>query len=170
MPALVPPLKTNNIFVQSKVSLCVASFVCDAESRVSGGIPPLVDLLSSPHDEVRRSAAWALTVAASDVPTAMEVCRHRGLDALQDLKVSYARQSKFIDSAYEKLLDCNLSAKFALQGHLGVNNMIDDGFYDMGPLRDGARFPLLEELGGAPLDNRRPIFVVNALPSVSRTA
>ena len=48
--------------------------------------------------------------------------------------------------------------------------MIDDGFYDMGPLREGARFPLLDELGSAPLDNRRPVFVVNALPSVSRTA
>ena len=48
--------------------------------------------------------------------------------------------------------------------------MLDDGFYDMGPLREGARFPLLDELGAAPLDNRRPVFVVNALPSVSRTA
>ena len=35
----------------------------------------------------------------------------------------------------ECLLDSNLPAKFAMTGLLSSNNIIQDGFYDCGPVR-----------------------------------
>ena len=55
---------------------------------------PIQPLSPPPSPQVCCSAAWALTVASSDVPTAMEICRYKGLDTLQDLRESYGRQSK----------------------------------------------------------------------------
>ena len=43
--------------------------------RENNGIEPLVKLLNSGTDEVRRSASWAITVAASDESTAIEIGR-----------------------------------------------------------------------------------------------
>ena len=42
----------------------------------------------------------------------------RGLEILQQIQLSSTRQSPFIDTALERLLDSNLSAKYALTGHL----------------------------------------------------
>ena len=42
-----------------------------------------------------------------------------GLDILQDIQLSSKRKNAFTDVAVEKLLDSNLSAKYALTGQLG---------------------------------------------------
>lgn len=41
----------------------------------NGGLEPLVNLLQSGNDEVRRNAAWAITVTGVDEQTASEICR-----------------------------------------------------------------------------------------------
>ena len=46
-----------------------------AQFRENGGLEPLVALLQSGNDEVRRNAAWAVTVAGVDEPTATEICK-----------------------------------------------------------------------------------------------
>ena len=42
---------------------------------MSDGLSPLIALLRSCNDEVRRNAAWAVTVCAVDEPTAIEICK-----------------------------------------------------------------------------------------------
>ena len=48
----------------------------------------------------------------------MFVC-FSGLEILQDIQLSSKRKNAFTDVAVEKLLDSNLSAKYALTGQLG---------------------------------------------------
>jgi len=57
--------------------MAVAAFVIDADSRAEfrnlGGLDPLVQMLNSGNDEVRRNSSWALSVCAVDEPTAMNI-------------------------------------------------------------------------------------------------
>lgn len=60
---------------------------------------------------------------------------YRGLDILGEISLSNTRQSGFAKAAMDCLLDSNLPAKYAMTGTLGPNNIIQDGFYDCGPVR-----------------------------------
>lgn len=42
------------------------------------------------------------------------------------------------------------------------NNITADGFYDMGPVRDGGKFLTIEELAAQEVNDRRPILFVYA--------
>ena len=53
---------------------------------------------------------------------------------LGEISLSNSRQSGFAKAAMECLLDSNLPAKYALTGSLSSNNIIQDGFYDCGPV------------------------------------
>ena len=64
----------------------------------------------------------------------MQVCLSSGLDVLGEISLSSSRQSGFAKAAMECLLDSNLPAKYAMTGALSANNMIQDGFYDCGPV------------------------------------
>ncbi|EGW05134.1 Armadillo repeat-containing protein 3, partial [Cricetulus griseus] len=79
MQALLAPLHSTNTVVQSTAALTVASTACDVEARNQlrncGGLEPLVELLHSKNDEVRRHASWAVMVCASDEVTAVELCK-----------------------------------------------------------------------------------------------
>ena len=61
---------------------------------------------------------------------------YRGLDILGEISLSNTRQSGFAKAAMDCLLDSNLPAKYAMTGTLGSNNIIQDGFYDCGPVRN----------------------------------
>ena len=54
---------------------------------------------------------------------------------LGEISLSNSRQSGFAKAAMECLLDSNLPAKYAMTGALSSNNIIQDGFYDCGPVR-----------------------------------
>lgn len=166
VPALVQALQSNAAIVQSKAGIAVAAFVCDADSRnefrAEGGLPRLVELLRSGNDDVRRSVAWAVLQCGNDLPTATEICRLGGLDVLGEISLSSSRQSGFAKAAMECLLDSNLPAKYALTLSLSSNNIIQDGFYDCGPIRPDSRFLTLEELSSQPTDAHRPIILVNS--------
>lgn len=62
-------------------------------------------------------------------------CLCSGLDVLGEISLSNSRQSGFAKAAMECLLDSNLPAKYAMTGSLSSNNIIQDGFYDCGPVR-----------------------------------
>ncbi|CAG5127477.1 unnamed protein product, partial [Candidula unifasciata] len=164
--ALIEPLQSHNANVQSKAALAVSAFTCDAvsrkELRESGGLEPLVLLLHSGSDEVRRNAAWAITVCAVDEPTAMEICKLGGLSILQEIQTSSSRNSPFTEAALQRLLDSNLSAKFSLYNYLGPSNLIEDGFFDCGKLKQGTAFKTLEEYCAQEMNDKRPIILVNA--------
>ncbi|GFR96246.1 armadillo repeat-containing protein 3 [Elysia marginata] len=166
VPALIEPLRSNNTNVQSKVALAVSAFTCDADSRQEfreyGGLEPLVLLLHSGNDAVRRNAAWAITVCGVDEPTATEICKLGGLQILQEIQTSASRHSPFIEAALQRLLDSNLSAKFSLYSHLGPGNLIEDGFFDCGKLKQGTHFMTLEEFCGQEMNDKRPVLLINA--------
>jgi hypothetical protein len=42
------------------------------------------------------------------------------------------------------------------------NNLTTDGFYDMGPVRDGGKFLTIKELATEEVNDRRPILIVYA--------
>ncbi|XP_064608678.1 LOW QUALITY PROTEIN: armadillo repeat-containing protein 3-like [Liolophura sinensis] len=169
--ALIPPLKTSSTTVQAKAALGLAAYVCDTDSRTAlreaGGLEPLVALLTSCDDEVRRNSAWAVSVCAVDEPTAAEICRLGGMATLQEIQLSTTRQNAFAAVALEKLLDNNLSAKYALTGRLSAANGISNGFYDAGQLRPGSKFLPLEEYGKQELNEKLAVLLVNALPNPS---
>lgn len=45
---------------------------------------------------------------------------------------------------------------------LDLNNITTDGFYDMGPVRDGTKFLTIEELAAQDVNDRRPVLIVYA--------
>ncbi|KAL3878968.1 hypothetical protein ACJMK2_031290 [Sinanodonta woodiana] len=173
--ALIEPLRSKNTVIQSKIALAIAAYVCDADSRetfrLADGLLPLVDLLRSGNDEVRRNACWAITVCAVDEPTAVEICKLNGMEILQEIQVSGTRRSPFAEAALQKLLDSNLSAKYALTGHLNSTNLIENGFYDVGQMRPGTRFLLLEDYARQELNDKRPVILINAKldPAITQT-
>ena len=90
-----------------------------SQFRLASGLEPLTELLKSNDDEVRRSASWAVTVICVDEPTAIELSKLGCLEILQEIQMSGTRANRFTDAAMDKMLDCNLSAKYALSGFLG---------------------------------------------------
>lgn len=85
--------------------------------------------------------------------------------------------------AFQKILDSHLSAKYSYLGRLGstdclfrkvvfttiqfclkeCNNITTDGFYDMGPVREGGKFLTIDELSAQEVNDRRPILLLYAL-------
>lgn len=173
VPALIPPLSAQNTAVQSKAAMAVAAFCGDAQPRAEfregGGVEPLVKLLHSGNDDVRRSASWAVSVVAVEEAVSVDICRFGGLETLQEVQLSSTRKNAFSGVALEKLLDSNLSAKYALTGALGPMDLIGDGFFDVGQLRAGAKVVSLEEYARSELNQRRPILLVNAQPERSQS-
>ncbi|XP_055661253.1 armadillo repeat-containing protein 3 isoform X3 [Falco peregrinus] len=168
MSVLAEPLRSTSSQVQSKAAFTVAAFGCDADARNelrnAGGLRPLVELLCSKNEEVRRNACWAVMVCASDELTAGELCRLDALDILEEINLSTGRKNNFSEAALEKLLDNNLSRKYSQMGYLSSSNIITDGFYDCGQIKPGEKFLSLEELSMQELTDRRAVIFINAKP------
>ncbi|KAL6088364.1 hypothetical protein STEG23_011374, partial [Scotinomys teguina] len=171
MHALLGPLRSTNTVVQSTAALMVAATACDVEARnqlrTCGGLEPLVELLYSKNDGVRRHASWAVMVCASDELTAVELCRLGALDILQEINLSVSRKNKFSETAYNKLLNNNLSLKYSQTGYLSSSNIISDGFYDYGRINPGTKLLPLKELCLQELNDQRAILVVNSKSDIS---
>lgn len=164
--ALITPLKSDSPLVQSKAATATAAFTIEADARnelrESGGLEPLVELLKSNDEHVRRAASWAITIVAVDEITVAELSRLGVLDILQDIQLSCTRQNRFTEAAMSKMLDNNLPAKYALTGRLDSTDLIADGFYDVGQLRPGVQFRSLEDYCKDPLNQKRPVLLINA--------
>lgn len=93
----------------------------------------------------------------------MHQCRPtwRALEILQEINQSANRRSSFSKLAVNSLLNSNLPVKYSLIGHLASTDMITNGFYDAGKARLGQRVLTLEELSKQPINQQRPIIVVN---------
>uniref|UniRef100_UPI00358EB7ED armadillo repeat-containing protein 3-like n=1 Tax=Myxine glutinosa TaxID=7769 RepID=UPI00358EB7ED len=92
----------------------------------------------------------------------LSLCHRRQI--LHKLNLSKSRCSHFSETAYTKLLDKNLPAKYSFTGHLSSCNFVLDGFYDVGKLRPDTQLPSLEELTRTPLNVHRPTLLINAGP------
>ncbi|XP_054578689.1 armadillo repeat-containing protein 3 isoform X1 [Eptesicus fuscus] len=171
MHALIGPLHSANMVVQSKAALTIAATACDVEARAelrnSGGLEPLIELLRSKNDEVRRHASWAVMVCASDELMASELCRLGALDILEEINLSVSRKNKFSEVAYNKLLNNHLSLKYSQTGYLSSSNIISDGFYDYGRINPGTKFWPLKDLCLQEPNDLRTVLLVNSKSDVS---
>ena len=46
----------------------------------------------------------------------------------------------------------------------GVSDRIADGFFDAGPLKEGAKFVALDDYGRQEINQKRPVILINAKP------
>ncbi|KAM4606580.1 armadillo repeat-containing protein 3 [Polymixia lowei] len=163
--ALVKPLQSRDTNTLVQATQCLAVLTCNTEARAelrnTGGLPRLVDLLRSNHKEVRRSACWVVSVCANDEPTALEMCKLGALELLREINDSVNCGNRFSEVAMVRLLDSNLSAKYSLTGRLASTDITTDGFYDIGQVCAGQKVLTLEELSKQPVNQRRPVIVVN---------
>ncbi|KAM8823750.1 armadillo repeat-containing protein 3 isoform 2-T2 [Spinachia spinachia] len=163
--ALVEPLKSTDTQVLVNATLCLAVMACDKEARaqllLAGGLPPLVNLLRTDEKEVFHNACLAINACSSDVPAAVEMCKFGALEMLQQINQSATQRSSFSRLAMISLLNSNLSVKYSLTGHLASTDIISDGFYDVGKPPAGQRIRTLKELSEQPVNEQRPIIVVN---------
>ncbi|XP_077592304.1 armadillo repeat-containing protein 3-like isoform X2 [Stigmatopora nigra] len=167
MPALVEPLKSEDTQILINALLCVCELAFEegarAELREAEGLEPLVGLLRSTHLEVLRCTCMAISVCAKDEPTALEMFKFGALEILQEIAQSIKRRSKFTEFALISLLKYNVSLKYGLLGYLTTNDVITSGFYDTGKVNFCQKFLTLEELCLEPMNQRRPVIVVNAI-------
>ncbi|KAE8279968.1 Armadillo repeat-containing protein 3 Beta-catenin-like protein Cancer/testis antigen 81 [Larimichthys crocea] len=163
--ALVQPLKSTNTHVLVNTTQCLAMLACDMEARAelksAGGLQPLVNLLQSYHKDVLHNACLAINVCASDEVTTVEMCKFGALEMLQEINQSVNRRSNYSKLAMISLLNANLSVKYSLTGRLASTDIISAGFYDAGKAQAGQRILTLEELSKQPVNQHRPIIVVN---------
>ncbi|KAL6097965.1 armc3 [Pungitius sinensis] len=163
--ALVEPLKSRDTRVLVNATLCLAVLACDKEARAellrAGGLHPLVNLLHTDQKEVFHNACLAINLCSSDVPAAVEMCKFGALERLQQINQSATHRSSFSRLAMMSLLNSNLSVKYSLTGHLAPTDIISDGFYDTGKAPAGQRILTLKELSEQPVNEQRPVIVVN---------
>ncbi|CAF4111099.1 unnamed protein product [Rotaria socialis] len=164
---LLAPLQASYELAQAKGAMVLSAFSIDQKAREDilknqAIIPHLVSLLKSNHDEVRRNTCFAITVLCVEQTIAIEILRNGALEIIRDLNTSESRKSKFTEMALQKILDSHLSAKYSYLGQLENNNITTDGFYDMGPVREGGKFLTIEELAAEEVNDRRPILLVYA--------
>ncbi|CAF0827367.1 unnamed protein product [Rotaria sordida] len=164
---LLVPLQASYELAQAKAAMVLSAYGIDQKAREDiinnqPIIPHLVSLLKSNHDEVRRNACFAISVLCIEQAIAIEILRHGALEIVRDLNTSESRKSKFTEMALQKILDSHLSAKYSYLGRLESNNITTDGFYDMGPVRDGGTFLTIEELAAEEVNDRRPILLLYA--------
>ncbi|XP_008305660.2 armadillo repeat-containing protein 3 isoform X2 [Cynoglossus semilaevis] len=168
MRALVEPLKSRDTVILVNVTLCVSLLACDLDARAelqsAGGLPPLVSLLRSNHREVLHNTCMAVTACARDESLAVEMCRYGALEILQEINLSFNRQSAVSKQAMVSLLNTNLSVKYSLLGHLESTDVIGDDFYDAGKARAGQRVLTLAELYKEPVGQYRPVLLINTSP------
>ncbi|XP_054621016.1 armadillo repeat-containing protein 3 [Dunckerocampus dactyliophorus] len=166
VPALVDPLKSTDTEVLISTLLCICELAFEEEAREklqsAGCLEPMVSLLRSSHMEVLRCACMAVSVCAKDEPTALEMCHFGALEILQEINLSINRRSKFTEYALISLLKYNLSLKYRLLGYLTTGDTITNGFYDTGKVWFGQKVLTLEELSMEPIDEERPVIVINS--------
>ncbi|KAI9203366.1 armadillo-type protein [Polychytrium aggregatum] len=169
--ALVSDLTRDDPKIQTAAALALARCLQEAEGRLAVSkditIARLVELLKSREINVCRNVAYAIANAAQYEPNAVIACQLGGIEALLALSRDATKNAvKFASDALEKLLNHQLSAKYWLKNELTRDNIIRDGFFDMGsagPNLDAiATFPSIMDLTAQAVDKRREVILVDA--------
>ncbi|VDP37300.1 unnamed protein product [Schistosoma mattheei] len=162
---LIPTLNSNSVLTQSKAALAVASLISEQHNIQQfiqlGGLSSLLNLVQSTHNDVRRSACWAIASLTADHTAAVTLSQLNGITILQTLNESITRKNAFTELALKRVLDANLMAKFALTGYLDFVDHIPDLFYDPGQITNPSQFLTLDEYNEQSVNDRRPIFLIN---------
>lgn len=169
IPALVNALaNTESTLVQSRALWALGTLVVNADAQNqfvnADGLQPLVRMLQSGDSSVYRNASWVVSLLATDEALAVEICNLGGLEILRQVQLSFTKRNQFSDIALSKLYDSQPVSKYAYIGILGANNLIADGFYDVGQLKIQDQLKSLEDYGKEELSDRLLVIVINPKP------
>ena len=128
------------------------------------GYHTLIQLLTDPEAEVRKAAAWTISVLASKPSAARDLCNSGCLQAIQEVDTSPEFRSVFSSNALERLLSTNLVAKLWMLGRLSEWDAVEDGFYEAGTSVHSVEFMSLEALSKMPLSDKLAVVTVNSRP------
>eukprot|EP00043_Microstomoeca_roanoka_P030303 m.25756 g.25756 ORF g.25756 m.25756 type:complete len:784 (-) comp9916_c0_seq3:47-2398(-) len=121
----------------------------------------LVELVRSPDEHVGLAAARIVHQLSEDSGSAAALLHAGALEALRDVTASRSHSSETMRGAMQALLNQHLSAKFSLNNELDVTDKLTSLFFDCGKVQNGRPVPLLSDLLKAPLDGRRPTYLIN---------
>jgi len=165
---LVDILSNEDPSVQSVAVLALSRCMQDSMGRQIlnkiQGVKKIIELLSSKDNDVCRNASWTLSSAAVHKSIVLEACHMGVIEALLKLTHSISISS-FADDALGKILKHHLPAKYWLNNSLTHEDIISNGFYDLGYA--GSRvglndvFPTLKELSEIPIDKKREILLID---------
>jgi len=165
---LVEILSNEDPSVQSVAVLALSRCMQDSMGRQIlnkiQGVKKIIELLDSKDNDVCRNASWTLSSAAVHKSIVLEACHMGVIEALLKLTHSISISS-FADDALSKILKHHLPAKYWLNNSLSHEDIISNGFYDLGYA--GSRvglndvFPTLKELSEIPIDKKREIIVID---------
>eukprot|EP00040_Diaphanoeca_grandis_P014431 m.73199 g.73199 ORF g.73199 m.73199 type:complete len:799 (+) comp24536_c0_seq1:174-2570(+) len=97
----------------------------------------------------------AMRACATDREASAALCERGALNVLSSI------DNEFAQAAFNQLLECNLSAKYAFRGRLDVTNLVNAKFYDAGALNLSDEFQTLESLSKADIGADRETLVVD---------
>lgn len=118
-------------------------------------------LLGHADANVVRAAALLVCACGDDAVCSQRLCELGTLIALHKLRNTAAPFGNvYVEAAYNRLFNTNLSAKYALTGVLDVHDHISDGFFDAGPL--SVPPPPLQQLCSVPVDSSKPVLLINS--------
>lgn len=167
---LLQALDLSDTKAQSIATLGLSRLLQDNLGRSAflelNGMPKFIQLLSSNDINVQRHAAWAISSAAATESLAVQACGQGALEKLMTIARDTTKAgTKFANDTLEKLLMFHAPAKYWLRNTLAPENLIHDGFFDMGYV--GAHvdviptFPTLSQLAQQPVDKSREVLLVN---------
>ncbi|VDP85663.1 unnamed protein product [Echinostoma caproni] len=158
-------LLSNSTLTQAKAAVAIAAVVCNAKSVNQfcrqGGAENLIKLLHSPVAEVRRASCWAIYTIGTHNEAAKCLAQAGGIQVLQEINSSLTKRNAFSELALQRVFDANLEAKFVLTGYLDYADIIRDQFFDPGQLLSASEILNLEDYLKQPLNDRRPIYLIN---------
>ena len=183
---LLSAIEKTNPFVQSMACLALARCLQDRnllkstlklneieEAQViiskvpsNRGILRLIELIGSKEVSVCRHASYSLSNACQLEMNAISACNAKALEALISLARDPTKNtSKFAAEATDKILNCHLSSKYWLRNTLAHDNILNDGFYDLGSANTSVdaviNFPTLSELQKEAPNKKREIILID---------
>ncbi|KAI8620779.1 armadillo-type protein [Chytriomyces sp. MP71] len=134
-----------------------------------GGVATLLNVINKPDLPVQAAACLALGRCMQEAEARVSLTKEKKADSIARLislvlskDVSVARNAAY---ALSSAAQYDLSAKYWLRNELSSDNIIKDGFYDIGsagPNLDGiSGLPSLPNLKKQPVDKRREVLAID---------
>jgi len=166
-------LRAESQAIRTSAANTLTCYLTDTEARQEFGqkenVISLLSLLEATSPDLREAGAHAIHAFSAETNAAQELASNGALSLLQSAAVKQPN-SLIIQQAFEKLLEFNLSVKYAICGHLSSTDKIEDGFFDTGSKfisggtgqQDGSIFPSVEQLAKEDISHVRAVVIVNS--------
>lgn len=167
LPGVVKCVASSDVAAQTSGCKAVAVLMqvakCQAQIMdIDGATAALVAATRHGDSGLRQAALRACRAAAVNNALATKLCDDGALEAIKQNSLSVGTPSKFATTAFEQLLDHNLSAKYAFRNELRMSDVIRGVFFDSGRAKDSDAFRSLADLSAAPVNGQRAVLLVDA--------